>query len=932
MQSLLKKLNKINVKIDLVDEKLNIQAPKGVMTEDLINEIRLHKNELIEFIALYKNDNNNISLIPKAPKQLSYELSSSQKRMWLLSQSEKGNSVYNMPSVFELRGSLSISSLEKAFLALIERHESLRTSFKENNFGEARQIVSDIEQIKFQLQYEEICNPENQLEKLQSIIHDETNFSFDLSSDSLLRAKLIKTSDDTYVFICVVHHIISDGWSSEVMISDLFTFYDYYINDLANLPFHPLQVQYKDYAVWQQSQLKQAGNDIHKNYWIEQFNGEFPLLDLPGYQARPIIKSYTGNLITQIINKDLYEDFQKLCKSQNSTLFMGLLSIINVLLYKYTRQSDIIIGSPIAGREHVELQNQIGVYVNTLALRTQFNNNDSFKQVLQNVKEIVLNAYEHQVYPFDELVENLDIKRDISRNPLFDIVVTLQSMGNSDQRLQKSSSLQVKEFQLEDNTISKFDLEFAFLENENELSLSITYNTDIYNDDFVKAILNHFTVLLEDIIKQPIATIQTLNYLTSTEKHKLLYDFNNTYADFPADKTIIELFEEQVDKTPDNVAVVYEGDLLTYQELNEKANQIGSYLRNKYKIKADDFVGIKLNRSSNLIISILGILKSGAAYIPIDPAYPQDRIKYIENDSNIKLLIDQKELEYISEEVRGYSKLNIEKINNSNDLAYVIYTSGTTGNPKGVLIEHKSLVNLCHWHINEFDVKECSKSTLFAGVGFDASVWELFPYLISGSSLFPINNEETRFDSKKLIDFYKDYNISHSYIPTAICNDLINRDVAIDNVKLLVGGEALIINKESELEIYNNYGPTENTVVSTFCKVGKNTKGIISIGSPISNTQIYILDEQKQLLPIGVFGKIHVSGTGIARGYLNMPELTTEKFITHPYQSEGLLYDTGDLGRWNSDGSIEFLGRNDFQVKIRGHRIELGEIESVLIT
>ncbi|KQB41364.1 non-ribosomal peptide synthetase [Flavobacterium aquidurense] len=929
MQALLKKLNKINVKIDLVDEKLNIQAPKGVVTEDLLNEIKLHKSELIKFIALYKNENNRTSVIPKASKQSSYELSSSQKRMWLLNQFEKESIIYNMPGVFELKGFLSVNFLEKAFLALIERHESLRTSFEENDLGEIRQVILDIEHVKFQLQYEEIRDHENDAENLKSIIQAETNFSFDLSSDALLRAKLIKTSHDTYAFVCVMHHIISDGWSTEVMINELFTLYDFYANELV-IPLHPLQIQYKDYAVWQQNQLRQKGSDIHKNYWTEKFSGEVPVLDLPGYQSRPVVKTYNGNFITQEISTDVYREFQNLCKSQDSTLFMGLLSVIKVLLYKYTQQSDIIIGSPIAGREYVELQNQIGVYVNTLALRTQFDGNDNFKTVLTNVKKIVLEAYEHQVYPFDELVENLTVKRDISRNPLFDVVVTLQNNSNSGQTLQ-NNSLQIKELQLEENTISKFDLEFAFQENENKLSLAITYNTDIYNYDFVQAILSHFSVILDEVVKQPVTSVRSLNYLTSTEKRTVLYDFNDTHIHYPVDHTIIELFEEQAAKTPDNIAVVFENNTLTYQELNEKANQIGNYLRNNYNIQPDNFIGVKLHRSNDLIVSILGVLKSGAAYIPIDPAYPQDRIDYIESDSNIKVLIDQKELQLIYNEIGKYSKLNIEKINHPNDLAYAIYTSGTTGNPKGVLIEHKNLINLCHWHITEFDVTESSKATLFSGVGFDASVWEIFPYLITGSSLFPINDEGIRFNSNKLVDFYQNHNISHSYVPTAICNDLINMDVAVPNIKLLVGGEALIINKQTKLEIYNNYGPTENTVVSTSWKVNTNKTGIIPIGSPISNTQIYILDEQKQPLPIGVSGKIYVSGASIARGYLNLPELTAEKFVTNPFVANTLMYETGDLGRWLADGSIEFLGRNDFQVKIRGHRIELGDIESVLI-
>ncbi|MFP7658487.1 amino acid adenylation domain-containing protein [Chryseobacterium proteolyticum] len=384
-------------------------------------------------------------------------------------------------------------------------------------------------------------------------------------------------------------------------------------------------------------------------------------------------------------------------------------------------------------------------------------------------------------------------------------------------------------------------------------------------------------------------------------------------------------------KKPDNTAIVFENNAFTYHELNKLSNQLAHYLRENYSIQADDLIGIKLERSENLIISILGILKSGAAYVPIDPNYPQDRIDYIKRDSATKVIIDELLLEKFRKVQHHYSQLNIEKINSATDLAYVIYTSGTTGQPKGVMVEHHNLINLCYWHCAAFKVDEDSRGALFSGVGFDASIWEIFPYLICGASLCPIGEEEIRLNLQKLADFYSSNKISHSYLPSAICSDLISSGIVIDKVKLLVGGESLKIAKSSQLDIYNNYGPTENTVVSTFYKVSPVHEGMIPIGKPVCNTQVYILGDQLQILPVGVSGKIYVSGASVARGYLNNETLTSEKFIVNPFVNGQRMYDTGDLGRWLPDGNVEFLGRKDHQVKIRGYRIELGEIENTIL-
>lgn len=925
MQALLKKLNDLIIKIDLVDEKLDIQAPKGVMTEDLLNEIKLHKNDLIEFITLYNTKKEKHLFIPQVSLQSSYPLSSSQRRLWLLSQFESGNTAYNMPSVFELKGNLDVNSLNKAFHSLIERHESLRTNFIETENGEARQVILESNDSNFQLLSEDLSYEKNYIEEVKKIIENEVNFKFNLISDSLLRAKLVKTSQDTYVFICVMHHIISDGWSAEVMTTELFTLYAAIVNDVQN-PLPVLPLQYKDYACWQQEKIKSKEIEIHKLYWLKQFEGELSTLDLPTFHARPLIKTYNGKSVNIVINEKLFKAFNDLCKSEESTLFMGLLAVVKLLLYKYTNQTDIVIGSPTAGREHADLQNQIGFYINTLALRTRFADKNTFKELLANVKTVTLGAYEHQIYPFDELVIELPLKRDMSRNPLFDVMISLQNRDK--QKLKNIDDILINEFRIEEEVISKFDMDFAFHETEKGLELTLTYNTDIYSEVLSKRIIKHFETVLSSIVQKPEVALNSLNYLTAEEKHQLLFDFNNTAVDYPKNKTIIDLFEEQVEKTPNNIAVVFEQQKLTYSELNEQANQLARYLRKEYAIEPEDLIGIRLERSESLIVSILGVLKSGAAYVPIDTNYPQQRIDYIEKDSNSKMVVDENFLAQFTEVQQNYSKSNIDKVNSTKDLAYIIYTSGTTGNPKGVMVEHGNTVELINWSIVEYCKSGFDIIYAVTSHCFDLSIYEFFYTLSTGKKMRILKNALE-------INHYlaKDKNILLNTVPSVI-RKLIEDKVSLENVKLInMAGEILptyLIEKLpiDKIEIRNLYGPSEDTTYSTYYFIENNKNRTISIGRPISNTQVLILDEMNELTPLGVSGKIFVSGAGLSRGYLNKPELTAEKFIDNPFVDGAKMYDTGDMGRWLPDGNIEFLGRKDFQVKIRGHRIELGEIET----
>jgi amino acid adenylation domain-containing protein/non-ribosomal peptide synthase protein (TIGR01720 family) len=867
---------------------------------------------------------------------VNYSLSSSQHRLWILSQFEEGNIAYNMPGAYIFEGDLNHAALEYSFATLIERHESLRTIFKEDEQGEIKQFIKLPEEIGFKLVYKDLRKEKRQKSKLEKLVKEGFTKPFNLASGPLLQAGLYQVEDNKWVFMYVMHHIISDGWSMNILINELLLLYNSYVRGEIN-QLTPLRIQYKDYAAWQQAQLSRENFNDHKEYWLKQFEGEIPVLELPCDNVRPSVKTYNGGLISKRINPRMSKGIKSLGQKQGGTLFMSLLAVVNTLLYRYTGQEDIIIGSPIAGREHIDLEDQIGFYVNTLALRTRFKGEDNYKEILENVKQVTLEAYEHQIYPFDELVNTLHLERNRSRHPLFDVMVVLQNAGMKfTKELENPDKLKVHEYQDGKKLSSKFDLTFNFVEAGEELYASIEYNSDIYNGSTIERLASHLVQLLEAIIKDSDQPISKLEFLDEIEKHQLLVAFNDTAVDYLKDKTPVDLFEEQVKKTPNNIAIVFEENEFTYAELNKKANQFANYLRNNYKIKADDLIGIKLDRSEWMIIALLGVLKSGGTYVPIDPEYPQDRINYMLEDSRCIVLIDEKELENFKKEEKKCSSTNLKQINTLNNLAYVIYTSGSTGFPKGCAITCNNLSNYIQW-ANDFYFKESTRVNfgLYTSISFDLTVTCIFCSLTRGGKLviYPQQkdlleilhhsfNGENGIDCIKLtpshINVLKHLNITSS---TVLCAIVGGEEVTSEHVNILRKINPFV-------KIYNEYGPTEATVGCVVKELEKNTP--ILIGKPISKTGIYILNEAQVLCPIGIFGEINISGAGVARYYLNKPELTAEKFVADPFRNGSRMYKTGDLGRWLPDGNIEFIGRKDDQVKIRGYRIELGEIESVL--
>ena len=936
MKNLISDLRKNKIYLELNNDELSIIFTEKQIPDFLLQKIKDNKESLVKYLQQRVVEKVDFTSIPKIPIQDSYRLSSSQFRLWIINQLEQNTVAYNMPSLYEFEGNLNIEAINLSFQELLFRHESLRTVFRQDEFGDVRQFVISKESLGFNISYIDLRLCDNVEEALNSLLEKEFSLVFDLEKGPLIRVYVYQLEDQKWLLGYTLHHIISDGWSTNVILRELLLFYNAHISG-KDIHLEPLRIQYKDYSDWQQNQLKSDFGKRHKEYWLNQFQGEIPVLELPSDYSRPLIKTFNGGAIEKIINRKLSDQLNSFVQKQGGSLFMGLLAAVKVLLHRYTNQTDIVIGSPIAGREHIDLENQIGFYVNTMALRTAFEGSDSFEKLFTISKQICLDAYEHQSYPFDELVGALDLERDLSRNAIFDVMVVLQNAHiNNEEDWSLPEGVRINPYQGIGHTTSKFDLSFIFHETDHEIRMVLEYNSDIYSGETADRMGNHLIQLLEAALKDTDLAINKLDYLTQQEKHQLLFEFNDTKVDYPIDKTIVKLFEEQVERTPDNIAVVFEDTELTYRELNEQANQLGDYLRRNYHIKPDDLVAIKLERSNKIIIAILGILKSGAAYVPIDPKYPQERIEYIEQDTNAKVTIDATFLEIYQEELkkeeRQYTKQNLPIISRPDSLAYVIYTSGTTGKPKGVLVEHHSNINMSLDQIKTFGVTAEDKIVWFASVAFDASISEIMMSLYSGATLC-IPREEEQKDKDQFISFLEKTKSTVVTFPPSYLKLLSKEDLKSLKTIITAGESANPIKAkeivENGINYYNAYGPTEYSVCTSIFKLNSShSYPSVPIGVPISNTRVYILDEDLRVVPIGVSGTLYISGAGLSRGYLNKPELTREKFIANPFEAGTKMYDTGDLARWLPDGNIEFLGRKDFQVKIRGYRIELGEIET----
>lgn len=955
LREIIDELIKLDIVVQIQDGNLRLNGPEENITARIIEMVKGNKVVIMEYLQSVNTHNYDAAEISAVKSTDGYPLSSSQLRLWIISQLEEASVAYNTPGIYTFEGFLDFDALEVSFNEVIRRHESLRTVFCQSENGEVRQFIQSADENVFSLQYEDLSQVEEPELRLRTLLREQLDQPFDLEKGPLIRAGLYRLSSNKVIFNYVLHHIITDGWSMEILIRDLILCYNKVLNgESASLP--PLRIHYKDYSAWQQQQLETEEYNFHKEYWLKQFAGDLPVLQLMGDRIRPAEKTYNGGTVGKRFNATVTEGLRNLVLKQGATLFMGLLGVVNALLYRYTGQEDIVIGSPVAGREHAELEDQIGFYVNTLALRTQFSGDKDFLVLLDLVKQNTLGAYSHQSYPFNVLVDNMDVRSYANRNPLFDVLVVLQNMdpnaGKDDQDLEE---LQVNSYTEIENVICKFDLSFDFVETGKEIQVNIVYNSDIFNQSTVERLINHLELLLSSIIAHPDVPLNELSYLGEDEEDLILKKFNDTAAAYPDDKAITDLFTEQVIRNPHQFAVFFEDGKLTYGELDEKSNQLAACLISTYGIQKGQSVGIMLDRSEKVIIAIFAILKSGGVYVPIDPDYPVNRKEFMIRDADIRVLITQSgyksDMEYYSGDIFAIdvqmdmleTPADLPAVNvSSGDLAYIMYTSGSTGQPKGVMIEHGSVVRLVK-SMNYVNVCESDHFLSISNFSFDGSVFDIFASLLNGAGLV-IPVKEQLLDFKVLSAIIEKYEISVFFIPTALFNALADHTaLQLHGVKyILVGGERLSLYHAKRfaagypaVHIINGYGPTENTTFSTYYQVDEvnEQSGSIPIGKPLSNSTCFILhqaNDKMMIAPVGIAGEICVGGKGLARGYLNQPGLTEEKFIAHPFAANERIYRTGDLGRWLADGNIEYIGRKDGQVKIRGHRIELGEIEYIL--
>ena len=846
--------------------------------------------------------------IPKAEAKAYYPMSSTQKRTYIIQQMEQEAVTYNMPENLRLVGDIRPEAIENALQKMIDRHEILRTQFMMID-GEPVQKI--LETVKPEFEYVD------QTELPEVELASDFIQPFDLGKAPLFRAKLVNMGE-YHLYMIDMHHIVGDGMSMVTFINEFTALYN-------EKELEPLTHQFKDYSEW----IRTRDFSAQKEYWTNQFNDEIPLLDIPLDFIRPQEQSHDGAMTRIETGKELAGKIKILAQKTGTTEYMMFLASAMVLLGKYSRQEDVVIGSPISGRMHKDTEQMLGMFVNTLAMRSKPEAEKTFRSFLDEVKVSSLNAYENQEYPFEELVENVNVTRDMSRNPLFDVMLVLQNNEQPDLCLNGVKS----EYAEVSSAVAKFDLTFNIIELNSNFDISLEFCTKLFMLETAEKILEHYVQLLENLTANPDAKLCEIEITSEPEKRQIIEEFNDTVVEYPRAKTVAQLFEEQAKRTPENVAIVFEDKRLTYNELNERANVLARKLRG-LGVKPDDFVALLAERSIEMIVGIYATIKAGGAYVPIDPTYPKDRISFMLEDCMPKAVLTYKAeineeipvIDLENAEVWEGTAGNLECVNKPEDLAYCIYTSGTTGQPKGVLLEHRGVVSLKYMFENSMKITSEDKVVQFANYIFDASVWEMTMALCNGAALIIVPA-----DIAGMPEEFSAYCTQKEVTVATLPPNFYVQDLVELDLRLLItaGSEATqVLLKKTENQTYiNAYGPTETTICASYWLRPENWDYTgAPIGRPISNTQIYML-QGHSLCGIGIPGELCIAGDGLARGYLNKPELTEEKFIDNPF-GEGKLYRSGDLARWLPDGNIEYLGRIDEQVKIRGFRIELGEIES----
>ena len=1000
-------LNKVYILYDLIFNRFKFQlhgeSLKVFPPDDLQNEYKIFAKKFITenknfIVSVFKQNKNFLEILHFDLGNIFFPLAFSQERLWFIENYEEGTNAYNLPLVFKQCAGVEVDILEKSIRGIISRHEILRTLIKTDNEGNRYQLVLKDNLLQLEISRIKVTSQSELNRELNILV----NHIYDLTNEPPIKVCMYEISDhgentngSEYYLGIVVHHIAFDGWSIEIFLNELAAFYNYFLKlstgAEARLDLPELSIQYKDFALWQRSYLSGEKLEKQLDYWQSKIEG-YEALNIATDMPRPRQIDYSGEDIYFELDEARSNSLRELAKELKVSLYSLLLAGYYLMLRAYSQQDDIVIGTPVANRHYNNVENLIGFFVNSLALRVQIDSNLSLVEFIQYVSHEVMEAQLHQDLPFEKLVEKLNLAKDTSRHPIFQVMFGVHDFGSKIHN-KKSNSGEVglndilEIYATKDSVVkaAQFDISTFIDDSHVTLKGSFNYATKIYTRVTIEnliatytEILGQFVELTHDFQRQANTKIRDLRHLSKEQYKKVIVDWNRTDRPYSSDKTIDKIFEEQAEKTPDSVAVILGDNKLTYKELNTRANSLVRYLLTIHKVKSEAFIVLCLDRSEHMIIAILAVLKAGGTYVPIDHAYPDERIKYVLEDTATTLVLTntayKQRLDSISENVTTGSVIQILDIDNSklrsqilevqnslnneitsNNLAYAIYTSGTTGSPKGVTITHRGIVNRIQWMNNRYPISKNDKILQKTPYTFDVSVWEiLWSIWYGGTVVFA--KPEGHKDINYILDLINKESITIVHFVPSMLDVFINvikmnkdKFSLVSNLKyIFCSGEALSLAQVKECheilpntEIHNLYGPTEASidVLNYDCSNTKNLN-LICLGKQIDNTIAYVLDKYLNPVPIGAIGELYVGGVGLARGYLNRPSLTAEKFIASPFNNkkgkkfdqDGRIYKTGDLARWLPDGNLEYIGRNDFQVKVRGYRIELTEIESILLS
>jgi amino acid adenylation domain-containing protein len=927
---LIARLRHSGIRLSVQDGKIRLKAEKGSLSEELKQEITAHKQDIIALLS--GGDTEAHPELKKADRSGPLPLSYAQQRLWFLDELEPGTPVYNMPFALKTHGTLDRTALGAAFTDLISKHESLRTVFVAADNRPEQRILENIE---LPLSYEDMHNSDQQavLERLRE--HAKTSFS--LATGPLLKLHVIQTSATENTLLLVIHHIISDLWSMDVFFRELGQLYARQSADVAPQP-DTLDIQYADYAAWQRDLLSGDKLERHQDYWVRQLADAPPVLNLVTDYPRPPEPAYKGRWLETKYAPELAKQLQELAKDSGTTMFMLTFAAFATLLNRYSGEQDLVIGTPISGRQHTELENLIGFFLNTLALRIEFGDNPTFKNVLEHVRKTALQGYAHQDLPFEKLVEELQPERDMSHTPVFQHMFIWQDAGSSSVEI---PGLRTEPAILISHDTAKFDLTMALTNTPTGIEAGFEFSTELFKSATIERMLCHYETLLRAVVANPDAKLSELPLLDAAERTVVVEDFNATDMAFDT-VCVHRMVEAQVANSPTAIAVELGDQQLTYSELNNRANALATHLRAQ-GAGAGKIVAVSLPRTLDLPVALLAVMKSGACYVPVDPNYPAERIQAMLDDSAAEIVLTESEL--VGFDFSG-SADNLDGGDISDPL-YCIYTSGSTGKPKGVQLSHAGLNNLLNWQNQHERLSVPAKTLQFASFSFDVHFQEFFGTWSNGGTTVMVD-EELRQDLPRLAAFIDAQNIERLFLPYAalqpIAETLVANNASPALQDIIVAGEQLQVSPEvrglfgllNNAALHNQYGPSEAHVVTALTLTGDQNDwpALPSIGTPVANTHCYVLDQSGTPCPIGIPGELYLGGVQVGIGYLNRPELNAEKFCDSPLIDDKRhaerLYRTGDRVRFLSNGEIEFLGRADDQVKWRGFRIEPGEIEARL--